>query len=104
MLAGLLSVATLVLAGFYAFNVSLWGGVLFALAFFVATGAGAVLRRTIRGTLKAPVPMYAITAAVLGLAFWLASRAGVSISLATPSQMIQGEWWAVIAGTLAGAL
>lgn len=104
MVVGLLTLVTIIVSIVVAVDGSLLNGILFGLGFFVATGAGAVLRRQIRGTLKSPVPMYILTAAVLLLAYWLGSHGYAALTIAGTQIFIDGGFWAAICGPLAGML
>ena len=77
-------------------------GALFALGFFVATGAGAVLNKFISGELEYPIIMLPVSVGVLALAYLLGSHGSISITLFDYPIHIFGGIWAIVAGPLAG--
>jgi hypothetical protein len=101
-MTGLLSLAAILISIWVGYQSSIWSGVFVGLGFFVATGAGSVIRRSVRGTLKAPLAMFAISAAVLALAYWLGAHAQLVVVFGGSPRVLNGEWWAVIGGTIAG--
>ena len=103
MISGILSLLTIIFSILIALNSDWLDGLLFCVGLFVSTGAGAVVRRTIRGNLNSPIPIYAITICIIALGFWLGRHGSITIKITDP-YIIRGEWWDVIAGTFAGAL
>jgi hypothetical protein len=102
-MSGILYLLTLGFAIIIGMDSSWSNGVLFFLGFVPSSGVGGVIRSSIRGERQSPL-MYVISAGLLWLSFWLGGHGQIIFTLSGGPHTILGEWWTVIAGTVAGLM
>jgi hypothetical protein len=100
-ITSLLSAATICLTFIVWSGAGALNAALFCMAFFVATGIGKSVPYILGPNAQYRLPILAVTALAGALAYWLGQHGSVTFHYGSGFNL-QGEWWALLAGPIAG--